>query len=89
MKRGEAVLDLAATQAPCCVQGPWAVPLAAAPRRPLLSSCDEMPASQQPLEHSSQTNLRYPAAAAAAAAAAAREPAGFQELPQATTLATI
>lgn len=89
MKQGEAVVDLATTQAPCCVQGPWAVPRAAAPRRPLLSSCDEMPASQQPLEHSSQTNLRYPAAAAAATAAAAWEPEGFKELPQATMLATI
>lgn len=83
------MLDLAATQAPCCVQGPWAAPRAAAPQRPLLSSRDGMPASQQPLEHSSQTNLQYPAAAAAAAApAAAREPAGFKELPQATAVAT-
>lgn len=33
---------------PCCVWGPWAVPRAAAPWRPLLGSRDEMPASQQP-----------------------------------------
>lgn len=78
MKRDEAVRDLPAIQAPRCVQGPWAVPRAVAPRPPLLGSRDEMPASQQPPEPSSQTHLRYPAAEA-----------GLKKLPAAAALASV
>lgn len=46
---------------PRCVDGPWASPWAGRPLRPPLSCCDEMPSSQRPIKHSSQTNLRYQA----------------------------